>query len=151
MTTDRRARWLAAIICAMAVTAFARDAEPALTIFTIAAFPVAEPDAAIARVVAVDQVHQLSRALSAGMPPGRESAIMWLRERLNSAEGKDFLAALGPATEALVLAWSWSVRALPAVVLEDGAQRYVVYGTTDASLALQLWRQHALIVSEPVP
>jgi integrating conjugative element protein (TIGR03757 family) len=120
-------------------SAFMAMAAPVVTVFTTAEFPVSGFSKANARIVYVDAVQRLNQVLAAGMPHEQIAAKAFVLDRINSPDGAGYFNRLKPAIEDLVTAWAWGVKALPAVVIDNGGRRYVVYGTTDSAVALNVW------------
>lgn len=114
-------------------------ALPAVTIFTSHSRPAQGIDRTPATVYYLDDAAILNHKMSVGLPKNREDAQREVLQRLNSVDGARYLKEIGPASEHLVIAWMWGIRAVPAVVIEDKGIRSVVYGTANSSEALAIW------------
>lgn len=114
-------------------------ADPLVTIFTTHSRPAIGVDRAPATIYYLDDAAILNHKMGAGLPKDKELAMREVVQRLNTPEGANYMKEIGPATERLVIAWMWGVRALPAVVIEDKGVRSVVYGTSNSAEALAIW------------
>lgn len=118
-------------------------AAPMLTIFTSHSRPAVGIDRVPATVYYLDDAAILNHKMSAGLPTNREAAQREALQRLNSADGANYLRKIGPASEHIVIAWMWGVKALPAVVIEENGVRSVVYGTSNSAEAIAIWSRAA--------
>jgi integrating conjugative element protein (TIGR03757 family) len=74
-------------------------------------------------------------AMSVDLPPNTREAEQILRARMQSVEWRAMEAKLTRSAEGLAKAKALGVTKIPAVVVDD---RYVVYGVTDVTQALQM-------------
>jgi len=102
-------------------------------VFTNQAHPVSAP--ADARVVFIDEQHDLEEQLSQQLPADPNQATEYFQHYLISPEGKRLQNDLAKAQQGLTDAWSLGIEKIPAVVVD---RRYVVYGEPDVAVAIQL-------------
>ena len=82
----------------------------------------------------LDDHRNLERWLSADLPPNLEEAERIVNERLAALDGE----ALQNAFRGIALAIQWDIRKAPAFVFDNG--QAVIYGLTDAEVALKRWQ-----------
>ncbi len=80
----------------------------------------------------------LTDQLNVAMPIREDDALVYWQDLMRSNNGKQLLADMKRASESLGIAYSIGLTELPAVVFD---KTYVVYGTTDVSTALELYKQ----------
>ena len=82
----------------------------------------------------LDGHRNLERRLSADLPQNLEEAERIVNERLAALDGE----ALQNAFRGIALAIQWDIRKAPAFVFDNG--QAVIYGLTDAEVALKRWQ-----------
>lgn len=93
-------------------------------------------------VLVLDEAGQLEQSLFPVLSGNAEQAEQQARHIMQQPDWKTHEAQLTQAYQALTDAWTLGISKTPAVVFDD---RYVVYGTTDTTLAqqwLDKWREH---------
>lgn len=103
-------------------------------IYTTAQHPVKNPEPGVL-VYRLDDVTQLEQSLFPGLSANPLQAEQQARRIMQQPGWKIREAQLTSAYQSLVTAWSAGITKTPAVVFDS---RYVVYGTTDITLAQQL-------------
>lgn len=98
---------------------------------TDSAHPLSAPPGV--RLIQLDAGERLEAQLSTGLSTDPTQAAIALQSRLQGSDGVRWGQELAAAQQGLVEAWSVGVQKLPAVVVD---RRYVVYGETDVSQAL---------------
>lgn len=112
-------------------------APPALAqvvIYTTSQHPVKTPEPGVL-VYQLDKVEQLEQSLFPRLSDNPQQAEQQARRIMQQPDWKTREAQLTSAYQSLITAWSAGIAKTPAVVFDD---HYVVYGTTDTTLAQQL-------------
>ncbi|HAT1684975.1 TPA: TIGR03757 family integrating conjugative element protein [Klebsiella oxytoca] len=115
--------------------------SPAQTvIYTTARYPVKDLPPGVV-VQTLEGVSELEQAAFPALSPDPQQAGRQARRRMQQPDWKTQEANLTRAYQVLLDAYTLGIEKVPAVVFDD---RYVVYGTTDATLAqqkLDAWRE----------
>lgn len=123
------------------VTVFTSSVGLAQTvIYTTQAWPVTAPQPGVL-VQTLENVHLLEQSLFPQLSDTPAQAEQQARARMQQPGWRELEARLTRAYQALLDAHAAGIRKVPAVVFDD---KYVVYGTTDVTLAqqkLDTWRE----------
>lgn len=109
-------------------------------IYTTTRSPVKNPEPGVL-VYQLDSADRLEKSLFPALSDNPAEAEQQVRGIMQQPDWKVREAQLTAAYQVLTDAWSLGIARVPAVVFDD---RYVVYGTTDTTLAKQLfdkWRE----------
>ena len=86
----------------------------------------------------LDKPTHLQREMSKHLPNNLNDAASYMSKYANSIEGKKQIQAIVDGYQGVGRAYSLGVKKLPAIVIDE---RFVVYGTTDISLAVNAWNK----------
>ncbi|MBK0096670.1 TIGR03757 family integrating conjugative element protein [Erwinia sp. S63] len=112
-------------------------------IYTDSAHPVVDNPGPEVTVILLDAPDRLQAQLFGTLPADPAQAELQARSVISSAPFQQHQQDLAAAYAGLTHAWSLGLEKYPAVVFDD---RWVVYGTTDASVAMQqlnAWKEKA--------
>lgn len=84
----------------------------------------------------LDKSEAIKAELNAKMPVNIDDAAAFMRNYSDSAEGRRVVQSIVDGYQGVGKAFSMGVKQLPAVVIDE---RYVVYGTVDIGVALDLY------------
>ena len=109
-------------------------------VYTTATHPITTPEPGVL-VFQLDDVERLETSLFPRLSDNPGKAEQQARHIMQQPDWKTHEVQLNQAYQALTDAWTLGINKTPAVVFDD---RYVVYGTTDTTLAqrwLDKWRE----------
>lgn len=84
------------------------------------------------RVIYLDAPELIQEQLSAGLPKDPQLASIEVQRRMSGDRGQAISKRLREAHQGVADAWSWGVKKIPAIVIN---QQYVVYGNSDVGRA----------------
>ncbi len=89
----------------------------------------------------LDDVDALEKQWSAGLPNNEAQAKKVFEERLSAVGKENFEAQFKEAYEGLILALQHKIDRYPVIIFDN---QYLVYGVTDLSQALSIYRRYRL-------
>ena len=89
----------------------------------------------------LNEAREIQNSISMELPGTLDNAAIFMRKFSNSQDGKNRIKKIVSGYQSVVMAFTLGVKDLPAIVIDE---RLVVYGTTDALIALDEWRKYQM-------
>ncbi|MDP8189058.1 TIGR03757 family integrating conjugative element protein [Pasteurella skyensis] len=113
--------------------------KPKITVFTTQAYTIQQSELAN-NIFFIDSVENIENALANRLNTNPKIAEQQVKKLFNSEEGKKYQEKLQKAYIGLTEAWKIGVMKVPAIVFDNGETSNVIYGETNLSNAIKLYR-----------